>query len=139
MLFLSLLLKMNFQQIPPPCRPPNQLEPLLAKFLHIPSSRLSDVSAPTQLLRRKPFLMSVAFQHHGVPWCPFEQLEDALLHTTCWGSSHHVFSPFQCLLCRVREMNSRSHCRASDNTGHRVRAQFLPLNPMFISYQAEQF
>lgn len=36
MLFLSLLLKMNFQQIPPPCRPPNQFKPSSCKISSYP-------------------------------------------------------------------------------------------------------
>lgn len=86
--------------------------PPLAKFLGIPSSRLPDISASPQLLSRRSFHRSMAFQHCGIPQCPFEQLKDVLLCAICSGSSYRVFSPSQCLLCRVRETNSRSSCRS---------------------------
>lgn len=91
--------------------------PPLAKFLGIPSSRLPDISASPQLLSRGSFHRSMTFQHCGIPQCPFEQLKDVLLCMICSGFSYHVFSPSQCLLCRVREMNSRSSCRSDWTEG----------------------
>lgn len=85
--------------------------PPLAKFFGIPSSRLPGISTPPQLLSRRSFHRSMAFQHCGIPQHPFDQLEDELLCTACSGSSYHVFGPSQRLLSRVREMNSRSSCR----------------------------
>lgn len=108
---------LNFQLIHPPGRILTQ-QSSLAKFLGIPFSRQPDISAPPQLLSRRSSRRSMSFQHCGTPQCPFEQLEDRLLLCTiCSGSSYHVFSRSQCLLCRVREMNSRSSCRNASTEG----------------------
>lgn len=97
--------------------------PPLAKFLGIPSSRLPDISASPQLSRRS-FHRSIAFQRYGIPQCLFEQLENVQLCTICSGSSYQVFSPSRCLLCRVRAE------AVAEMSAQRVRAQFLPLNPL---------